>query len=1240
MPHIELDLLAYLDGELSPTEMQSVEAHLAGCPACAAELDKLTALRSGLSTVVPVVYESVHLPAPAEARIRSALAAQRARQDSAGPWQQGLTSLWAGLLGGLRPLSKAAIPLVAVFFFGMVLSATQLPVQSGAQQTLVLGQDTLAPGSQAALRVVVSDAANNQPVANADVAVQMRQAGLAKTVFTGRTDATGSAPVQFQVPADWEGSAELAVAAESDLGQDEIVAPITLQRSYRLLLGSDKPVYQPGETIHLRTLALGKVDDTPASSAVVRFEVLDAAGRLLLSQDQLSSEFGIAATDLPLAFDTPLGPYQLKATLGDTVSEMSVTLGQAPLPTFLVDVRADAPFYLPGDLISGRVNASYFFGKPVAGGQIALRLVGVKPAQDPAAAEERLFVQELRGETDAAGDFLFQFQVPDLPDTAFDAQGVLNLSLEATVVDATGDVQFGWQALTLANQPLLIDVVPEDGVLHAGVENVLYVLTSYPDGQPAASALEVQIGSGAVIEETTNDYGLAEVRYTPRVGAAGDREVTVTAQDAAGAVATAAVVLPLDEARETLLLRTDRALYQVGDTMAVEAIATGSSEVVFLDVIKGGQTLLTQSALIEDGKATLAVDLTPALAGTLELNAYQLTGGANILRDTRVALVEEAETIQVALSTDQAEYRPGQEAQLSVATTAGGEGVETAVGLSVVNEAVYGQREYQPGFARAFFLLDQELSDQGVTLPDEALAAGADTHNQAQPQQRAAQQLAAKASWAAYSGQQYSLAAQSIDQDSRGGVNAARQLAFSRISLGISLALLLASLLTALVVLLGLRRSGVLGQAISRLVITVILVAVLGAGLLVLTQKLIDSLSDAGAWLLLAVAGGLWLAVLLALLIYGLRRKDQRAQYVALLLLVYVALLALLAYAAGQGATLAPAWLVALALGFGVLLAALLLFGWGLRAEGEQRAGLAVLLLALLIMPLVVTLNAVDFGGAELIQRIAGPSVYGFSNGLFTGCAAPAAAPESAQPSAVQSEALSAEAPAAAPAPTMAIGEAAAPALVGEQPAPAAEPAAAAEGVPSAAELETASALAEQAAAPFEVSGAGEPEPPAESAAALLMTAAMTESTAITISEFISTTLDLVARQAMTDTVGSEALGAVAPLTTTGFLSDTALLTATLPLTATPTVTATLAEFSARSVEATQTGAPTGEPLGSAAAAAPGVEATATATPTAMPSATPRQRRSRRQRPLTRPPGRLNRRPRPRLKRRQPRRPR
>ncbi len=1218
MSHVESDLLAYLDGELSPADTQAVEAHLARCPSCMATLNELRALAAGMTESLPVVYESVHLPAEAETRIRNALAAERARLGRSGSPQHSLAALLAGLQGALRPLSKAAIPLMAVFFVALSLNSARLPQQTGVQQTVVLGQDTLAPGSQAALRVVVRNGESNQPIANANVAVQLRQAGLAKTVYSGSTDATGSAPVQFAVPADWHGAAELVVDTESDLGDDQVVAPILLARSYRLLLGSDKPVYQPGETLHLRTLALGKVDGKPAAAATVRFEVTDPTGRKLLTEDRTSSEFGIASIDLPLAADAAFGQHQIRATLGDTVSELSVTLGQAPLPKFRVEVLADAPYYLAGDRMTGTVNAAYFYGKPLADAPVSIRLLGSKPGADLSAGEQQVFIEEQSGKTDIAGDFVFQFDLPELPADAFAEDDTILLAIEATVVDDAGDSEFAWQRSTLASQPIVIDIVPEDGTLHTGVENILYVLTSYPDGQPAPTSLQVQIGSAASIEQVTNDYGLAEIRFTPRSGAEGDRQVSVTAIDAAGHEGRTIVALPLDEATETLLLRTDRALYQVGDTLAVEAIATGSGEAVYLDVIKGGQTLLTQSALVKGGKATLGIDLTPELAGTLELNAYQVTGDDTILRDSRAIVVDAPEDLLVAITTDKPEYRPGDEAQVTVQTTRSGEGVESAVGLSVVNEAVYAQREYQPGFARAYFILDKAMQDSGISLPN---AESTSDDVQSRDAAREAQQLTAKASWASYGGQEYSLAARSADDHSRSQVNHKRRQAFSRLSLLISLTLILASVAIAILVVSGLRRTGVLGQAASRLLLTVIFFAVAGAALLFVTQKLLDALPERLAGVALAAIGALWLVLLLALLVYGWRSRDQRAQYVALLLFAYAVLLALLAFAANQGATLAPVWLMLLAGAFGVLLAALLLFGWGLRAEGEKAAGLMALLLALLVLPLVVTLNAANLSGSDVIEKIAGPSVYGLNGGMLFGCAAPPAAPQTMDQSAERQEAGQ-EAPAAAPEP-----ESVSEVVRATDVVEALTEIAPDEGAPPAAETAATPAPAPEilAQAPPAAAEAPAPEPGlspqvADAKALTLSTTAITTTVMVsptlvpTATQELTTALELAAAVAVSETIGGDAtsIDALTAFSATAVdrVEETQLQPIETPnptatVTLTPTVFSDLEARKAVTESATATPIPTSlnEETGAAASAA---IATPIATPIAKsPTATP-----------------------------------
>jgi len=139
---------------------------------------------------------------------------------------------------------------------------------------ILLGQTRLAPDSDASVRVVVQDFGKGKPIAGAHVEVSLKPAGRAATpLFEGQTDETGSLPVTFHVPADAPAEAQLVVETKSAVGRDRIEQPVTIQREYRLLLTSDKPLYQPGQIIHMRALALSTLDLTPARGATVDFLV-------------------------------------------------------------------------------------------------------------------------------------------------------------------------------------------------------------------------------------------------------------------------------------------------------------------------------------------------------------------------------------------------------------------------------------------------------------------------------------------------------------------------------------------------------------------------------------------------------------------------------------------------------------------------------------------------------------------------------------------------------------------------------------------------------------------------------------------------------------------------------------------------------------------------------------------------------------------------------------------------------
>jgi uncharacterized protein YfaS (alpha-2-macroglobulin family) len=97
------------------------------------------------------------------------------------------------------------------------------------------------------------------------------------------------------------------------------------------------------------------------------------------------------------------------------------------------------------------------------------------------------------------------------------------------------------------------------------------------------------------------------------------------------------------------------------------------------------------------------------LAGTVDFNAYQFGSDARPATDHRLVFVEPADELKIDATADRPAYKPGEEARVRFhVTNLKGEGVEAALGLQVVDEAVFALAEKQPGFAKVFFYLEQE----------------------------------------------------------------------------------------------------------------------------------------------------------------------------------------------------------------------------------------------------------------------------------------------------------------------------------------------------------------------------------------------------------------------------------------------------------------------------------------------------------------------------------------------------
>jgi hypothetical protein len=316
------------------------------------------------------------------------------------------------------------------------------------------------PGTSAGLRVLVRQINSEQGIKDAQVQVSLRsRRGTTKpqVLYTGRTNSLGTADVQFRVPESLPADAELVVRTSSRGGRDEVAKPVKAVRPTRLFLTSDKPVYQPGQTIHIRVLALSSINMKPVTGVEAQLVVEDAKGNKVFRQAVRLSDYGIAAADFALADEVNQGQYKIIAELGEVKSEKTVTVKYYVLPKFKIVVTTDKPYYLPGETIKGHVQADYFFGKPVAGGQTAI----VGATYDVG----RQQVAEIKGSLDERGGFDFTIEAPRYLTGGAAQADTASYTLEVQVVDKAQHAEETTHSLTIAQEAILLDAVPESGRL-------------------------------------------------------------------------------------------------------------------------------------------------------------------------------------------------------------------------------------------------------------------------------------------------------------------------------------------------------------------------------------------------------------------------------------------------------------------------------------------------------------------------------------------------------------------------------------------------------------------------------------------------------------------------------------------------------------------------------------------------------------------------------------------------------
>lgn len=273
---------------------------------------------------------------------------------------------------------------------GAYVLIAQVEGKSAKQLVLVTDAHILVHASAKRLQIHVSDVLTGEPIAGARVRV-LQHRGDEVSANDAQTDANGMASV-----AKAAYYANVIVTAVSGKRQAwhstySYSSGSGDGAAWRIYAFTDRPAYRPGETVQWKIIARTRIREewaTPAGGRL-QYEINSPRGEKVASGEAKLNAFGSFWAELPLTASMPLGEYHV--TFKTPSPSPSPRGGEGPgvkseqhigyatlfrleeykLPEYQVGVttpeeNGKRKLYRLGDTIEATIEASYYFGGPVA----------------------------------------------------------------------------------------------------------------------------------------------------------------------------------------------------------------------------------------------------------------------------------------------------------------------------------------------------------------------------------------------------------------------------------------------------------------------------------------------------------------------------------------------------------------------------------------------------------------------------------------------------------------------------------------------------------------------------------------------------------------------------------------------------------------------------------------------------------------------------------------------------------
>jgi uncharacterized protein YfaS (alpha-2-macroglobulin family) len=518
----------------------------------------------------------------------------------------------------------------------------------------------------------------------------------------------------------------------------------------RGFLHSDRGLYRPGDTVHLKgLLRLLDVSGTmavPAKKRKVHLVIKDPRNKVLADENLAISEFGGFHKDLVLPADANLGDYPVRGEIEGQGFSDRFSVEEYRPRTFEVKVSSAKKDILIGEPLRFEVKANFLYGSPLAGGKLTYSVRRRQHLPVFRGFDDYVF-QDYAGQYDLGRTWAhdeersFSSLVGD-GEADLNRAGVAHVVVkdkdrltapqdyifEATVADATGELVTKSQVVSGHTSNLYLGLHPSEFVQAVDMPFAVQVVGMDRDGtrREAQAELEIVRRSYDCGPHGTEGYWSchATVAKTPAVkrtiavpasGSAavervllkepGEYIVRVSANGKGEKAKASEVIWVIGKGEaswsgdegDRMTVVASKSKYAPGDTALLVPQTQLPGALALVTLERDGILSYSLTEVATSGQG-LKVKVTPELAPNVFASVTLVRGrtgdGDRNRPRFKMGLVDlkvesTVQRLQVTVETERPSYQPGEKVTASVrVTSATGQPVQAELALAVADEGV------------------------------------------------------------------------------------------------------------------------------------------------------------------------------------------------------------------------------------------------------------------------------------------------------------------------------------------------------------------------------------------------------------------------------------------------------------------------------------------------------------------------------------------------------------------------